>query len=154
MNKPSRESERRVPREALKQRRADRDGAASSSRTKQPTLDAEVLRVLGSAVSDEGFLAKLLKTFLDSASGLRVRIRDGAAAADADAVARAAHQLKSSSAQVGAVRLSAVCKDLEAHARAGSLAEVTALLESFELEFEVACEALASEEFGGFHGDE
>jgi HPt (histidine-containing phosphotransfer) domain-containing protein len=69
-------------------------------------------------------------------------------------VARAAHQLKSSSAQVGAARLSAVSKELAAHAREGSLAEVTALLESFEREFEATCEALASEEFGGFHVDE
>ena len=67
---------------------------------------------------------------------------------DADAVARAAHQLKSSSAQVGAERLSLVSKDLESHARLGALPEIEALLESFEIEFEEACEALASEQFG------
>jgi DNA-binding response OmpR family regulator len=143
-----------VPRKAPKQRQAGRDGAPSGSGTKEPALNAEVLRVLGSSAPDESFLPKLVETFLRSASGLRVRIRDGAAAADADAVARAAHQLKSSSAQVGAVRLSAVSKELETHAREGSLAAVTALLESFEREFEAACEALASEEFGGFHADE
>jgi signal transduction histidine kinase/CheY-like chemotaxis protein/HPt (histidine-containing phosphotransfer) domain-containing protein len=143
-----------VPRKAPKKRQADRNVTPSDAQTKEPTLNVEVLRVLGSSAPDESFLPKLLETFLRSANGLRVRIRDGVAAGDADAVSRAAHQLKSSSAQVGAVRLSAVSKELEAHAREGSFAEVTALLESFEREFEAACEALASEEFGGFHADE
>jgi HPt (histidine-containing phosphotransfer) domain-containing protein len=114
----------------------------------------EVLRVLGSSAPDDAFLPKLVETFLRSASDIRVRIREGAASSDADTVARAAHQLKSSSAQVGAVRLSAVSKDLEASAREGSLEAVNALLDRFEREFESACEALATEEFGGFHGDE
>jgi DNA-binding response OmpR family regulator len=143
-----------VPNKAPKERRADRSVADSGSERREPALDAEVLRVLGSSAPDEGFLPKLVETFLRSANDLRMRVRDGAAAADAGSVTRAAHQLKSSSAQVGAARLSAVSKELEAHARAGSLEAVNALLESFEREFEAACEALASEEFGGFHVDD
>jgi HPt (histidine-containing phosphotransfer) domain-containing protein len=140
-----------VPSKTPKERGAEE--STSGFGTNVPTLSVEVLRVLGSSAPDDDFLSKLVATFLNSASELRVRIRDGAASADADAVARAAHQLKSSSAQVGAARLSSVSKELEAIARDGSLEGVTELLETFEREFEAACEALATEQFGGFDGD-
>ena len=115
-----------------------------------PALDAEVLDALRSEEQEEeGFLGELIGAFLGSSSDLRVRIHEAMAAPDAKEVAWAAHQLKSSSAQVGAARLSAVSKDLEAHARRGSLAEAEALLERFEREFETAHEALAAEQLGG-----
>jgi CheY-like chemotaxis protein/HPt (histidine-containing phosphotransfer) domain-containing protein len=143
-----------VPSKAPKKVQADRSGAPSGARKQVPRLNAEILRGLGSSAPDETFLPRLVETFLRATNDLRVQIRDGAAGGNAEAVARGAHQLKSSSAQVGAERLSAVCKELEAHAREGSLSEVSALMDSFEEELEAACEALASQEFGGFDVEE
>jgi CheY-like chemotaxis protein/HPt (histidine-containing phosphotransfer) domain-containing protein len=141
-----------VPSKATNERGSD--AASSDFGTGEPTLSVEVLRVLGSSAPDADFLSKLVATFLDSANEIRVRIREGVAAGDIEAVARAAHQLKSSSAQVGVARLSAVSKELEAVARDGSYDAVNGLLERFEYEFEAACEALATEQFGAFDADE
>jgi signal transduction histidine kinase/DNA-binding response OmpR family regulator len=158
VTKPFRQSdladviERWVSNKATKQPATDRGSTPSSS--PEPTLDVQLLRALGSSAPDEAFVSNLVETFLNSASDLRVRILEGAAEEDTDALARAAHMLKSSSAQVGASRLSAVSKELEVRARRGAIAEVTALLEPFEREFEAACETLASQELGGFHTDE
>ena len=141
-----------VPTKATNERGSD--AASSDFGTGEPTLSVEVLRDIGSSAPDADFLSKLVATFLDSANQIRVRIREGASSGDIEAVARAAHQLKSSSAQVGVARLSAVSKELEAVARDGSFDAVTGLLERFEYEFEAACEALATEQFGAFDADE
>ena len=68
---------------------------------------------------------------------------------DAEAMARAAHTLKSSSAQLGAVKLSALCKEIEALGRAESTDHIEDLLREFATELERAHEALAAEQLGG-----
>ncbi len=69
-------------------------------------------------------------------------------ASDPNAVKAAAHTLKSSSAQVGAVRLSALCKELEALGRSGSLGGAAELAEEIAGELESTCERLVAEAFG------
>jgi HPt (histidine-containing phosphotransfer) domain-containing protein len=64
-------------------------------------------------------------------------------------MARAAHTLKSSSAQLGAAKLSALCKEIEARGRAQSSEGIAELLREFDAELEVAREALAAEQLGG-----
>ncbi len=113
-------------------------------------LEPEVLEAFRrEEQEEEGFLAELIEAFIGSSNDLRVRIHESVSAEDSEGVARAAHQLKSSSAQVGAARLSAVSKDLEAHSRRGALADAVALLGRFDREFETAHEALAAELLGG-----
>ncbi len=123
-------------------------------RSPEPAVDPEALSFTSSAFADPTFLRELVETFLVSCSDLHARIQEGAAATDAGAVLKAAHKLKSSAAQVGAGRLAAVSKDLETAARAGSLSEVSDLLESLDSEVEAARESLASREFGVSDADD
>jgi len=55
---------------------------------------------------------------------------------DFEALRRAAHTLKSSSRDFGAVRLSEMCYSLEAKAKAGALEGATELVDQIEAEYE------------------
>ena len=48
---------------------------------------------------------------------------DAATAGDSAAIVRPAHTLKSTSASIGAMRLSAICRDIEAAGREGRVGE-------------------------------
>jgi HPt (histidine-containing phosphotransfer) domain-containing protein len=65
-------------------------------------------------------LLDLLDTYLDESSTLVASIQEGIRSGNIANVLRPAHSLKSSSASLGAMRLSKLCADLEAHLR-GSL---------------------------------
>lgn len=62
-------------------------------------------------------LVDLLDTYLVESAGLVNTIREGAASGDLASALRPAHSLKSSSASIGALRLSKLCADLESHLR-------------------------------------
>ena len=78
---------------------------------------------------------KILNAFLSSSAELVVTMRDAVSQVDATAVRRAAHNLKSSSANVGALKLSAYCRDLEALGRAETLAKTPEVLAELEAEY-------------------
>ena len=99
------------------------------------------------------FISRLIDTFLASSTELAGVIRASARAEDWDAVARATHQLKSSSAQVGAGRLSSLAKELEAFARAGAGTGAEELLAQLDVELESAHEALVAQQFGASDDD-
>lgn len=85
-------------------------------------LDAEALERLraldpGGA---NGLLDRVLGTFRASLERLAPQLRDGRHAGDANAVRYVAHTLKSSSASVGALRLSQLCAEVEQALRQGS----------------------------------
>jgi HPt (histidine-containing phosphotransfer) domain-containing protein len=91
-------------------------------------------------------LVDLLDTYLEESAGLVSAIRDGERGGDLASVLRPAHSLKSSSASIGAMRLSKLCADLEAHLR-GSLPglDVSAQIRQVESEFARVQSALAVE---------
>jgi HPt (histidine-containing phosphotransfer) domain-containing protein len=64
--------------------------------------------------------------FLESAPAALADLQQGATRSDAGLLRRASHILWSSAAAVGAVALSARCKDLEAVARSGSVPDAAA----------------------------
>jgi signal transduction histidine kinase/DNA-binding response OmpR family regulator/HPt (histidine-containing phosphotransfer) domain-containing protein len=66
------------------------------------------------------FVPSLIAEFIASSQQLARAIRDAIATGDSNALAFAAHKLKSSSAQLGARRLSALCQELEAQGRAAA----------------------------------
>ncbi len=76
------------------------------------------LREVG-AMTETPLVRMLLTTYLDGLGELSGRVIDGVLSGDAAAQKLAAHSLKSSSAQLGALRLSAVCQQLE-HADAAT----------------------------------
>ena len=68
-------------------------------------------------------LVDLLDTYIEESTGLVQSVSNGVATGDLESVLRPAHSLKSSSASIGAMQLSKLCADLEAHLR-GSLLDL------------------------------
>lgn len=87
-----------------------------------PALDASVLDELLAAVDgDRAFVIDLIETYLADGDMHVAEIESAVASADAIAVVRPAHTLKSSSATVGAGQLAATARALEVSARSGAL---------------------------------
>jgi two-component system sensor histidine kinase/response regulator len=82
-----------------------------------PTLDA----LLDSLGGDSDFLKELVDAYLESTPGLLAAMRQAAAAGDAAGLQRAAHTLKTGSANLGAPALAALCKGLEYMGKSGAL---------------------------------
>jgi CheY-like chemotaxis protein/HAMP domain-containing protein len=125
---------------------ADRSTAAEPE--SDPRFDPAVLRGLADLGQGDEFVPRVVDKYLSASAGLLAALRDAVAAADPKAVAAAAHTLKSSSAQIGAVRLSALCKELEALGRSGSVEGAPELFDEIAGEYESICERLAAERFG------
>jgi CheY-like chemotaxis protein/HPt (histidine-containing phosphotransfer) domain-containing protein len=85
-----------------------------------------------------GLARKILRVYLDSAGATLGQIEQAIAAGDAEALRRAAHSLKSSSANVGAETLSGLFKQLEGLGREGKPAEAGAVFAETRREYEQA----------------
>ena len=109
-----------------------------------PVLDATVLSELsGSVGGDREFVVELIRTFLSDGAEQVEAIDAAVAAGDDRALVRPAHTLKSSSATLGASRVSATARTLEMAGRSGSLgASVAEDVESLHAEWEAAASAL------------
>jgi len=83
---------------------------------------------------------ELLDIFLANTPSDFAAMRQAIAANDACTLTRLAHTLKSSSAQLGATTLSALCRKLEKTARAGTLEGTADLLAQLEAEYELVKE--------------
>jgi signal transduction histidine kinase/DNA-binding response OmpR family regulator len=125
------------------------DTSAGAASTETPlTRDAlRQLRLLDPGGA-QGLVAHVVDTYLESSDGLRRSICEASRSGDATALARAAHTLKSSSAQVGAEGVSALCKEIEALGRAGQLDGAAELVARLDSDLEAVWEALAAERFG------
>lgn len=98
------------------------------------------LRTLGG----ESLVRKLVNVFGEYATD---RVRDAVSAGqagDLDALARAAHALRSSAGNVGAVRLMAIATQLEHEARAGRPDAVPGLVSDLHTAFVATCRYLAT----------
>jgi HPt (histidine-containing phosphotransfer) domain-containing protein len=88
----------------------------------------------------------LLDTFLDESVKLVNTIVDAHAAGDQATMLRPAHSLKSSSASVGAIRLSLLCADLESYLRGSSYSlEMDKQVAAIQAEFALVQAALEVE---------
>ncbi|HEY7525673.1 MAG TPA: Hpt domain-containing protein [Candidatus Limnocylindria bacterium] len=88
-----------------------------------PLVDEGVLAdLLASTGDDPAFIRELLETYLAETPEQMAAMTAAVDANDADALVRPAHTLKSSSATLGAMRLSALARELEMAGRSGSLA--------------------------------
>ncbi|RPI25627.1 MAG: response regulator, partial [Chloroflexota bacterium] len=88
----------------------------------QTTLDPETInRLLEIEAGDKTFLAGLIQTFLADAPNLIQQMQGAVRLGDAQALARAAHSLKSGSASLGGYRLSSCCQELEGIGKSGHL---------------------------------
>jgi signal transduction histidine kinase/CheY-like chemotaxis protein/HPt (histidine-containing phosphotransfer) domain-containing protein len=90
-------------------------------------------------------LAKIINRYLDNFPTLVQRMREAVTHGDALALTEAAHSLKSSSANLGAVPLAALCKELEHRGREQRLDGVAALLAKVDAQYGQVREALILE---------
>ncbi len=105
-----------------------------------PLLDEKVLSELRE-IMDEDYLA-LLRTFLRNAPELIDEISSAIERRDVDGMVIPVHSLKSSSANVGAMRLSELARGAEKSARSGDLMAAEAAFAALESAFGEAAEAL------------
>ncbi|WPP01319.1 Hpt domain-containing protein [Pseudomonas sp. HR96] len=103
-------------------------------------LDEAVLGALQEVMEQEYPL--LLDTFLSDSSA---RLKQLQRAADAEALSQAAHSLKGSSSNMGAVQLAELCRQLEQQAHQLSPAETAQLLQAITDEM-VVVQRLYTEE--------
>ncbi len=107
-------------------------------------IDMKTLESMRSIGQDGGtdLMARAVHLYLTT-SPEQVRELQGAAGrSEAAALNRLAHSLKSSSAMVGALRLSEMCRNLEAQARGDSLASAAERVAEIEAEFARVVRAL------------
>jgi len=110
-------------------------------------IDLELLgriRELETA-SNKGVVARLIAIFSEDAPKLVERIRAGLADQDTEEIARAAHTLKSSSGNLGATGLSAICVEVEEACKTQSIERILESMVDLEYELEAALEELAVE---------
>jgi CheY-like chemotaxis protein len=133
------------------------EGSAEGKRPAAPStglpvgasVDPAALHRLASTREGDGsqFVAGIVNTYLITSQKLLAAIRDAAEAGAQEALASAAHSLNSSSAQVGALRLSNLCKEVEALGRGGSGESVCELVNRIAEELESVHEGLVAENF-------
>jgi PAS domain S-box-containing protein len=90
-------------------------------------------------------VSKVVRMYLSHAPTLLETLHETAAQGEASALEHAAHSLKSSSGSVGAVRLAALCKDVEAMGRAGDVDHAAGVLAAIDEEYAAVREALAAQ---------
>ncbi|HET7520217.1 MAG TPA: Hpt domain-containing protein [Candidatus Limnocylindria bacterium] len=110
----------------------------------QPILETGVLaELLESTGDDVEFVRELLDTYLAETPEHMAAIRQAIEADDAAALVRPAHTLKSSSATLGAMRMSAIGRELEMAGRSGSLeAEAHGMLPDAEATWDLTVAAV------------
>jgi HPt (histidine-containing phosphotransfer) domain-containing protein len=103
---------------------------------------AELLDMTG---GDQAFVDELVDTYLEEGERLVAAIAAAAAAGATDDLVRPAHSLKSSSLNVGALRLGELCRSLEEEARGGSVADPVGRADAINVAFAEARTALLEE---------
>jgi PAS domain S-box-containing protein len=112
-----------------------------------PVLDPSALNETLRMVYDDDPTAKamLIDLFLEDSPNIMAQVESAIAAGDARSLETNAHSLKSSSKMMGAMRVSALCKELEFMGRDKALAGAGDRLRALSAEFEIAKAALLAE---------
>jgi len=111
--------------------------------TREEVVDREKIAGLQQlARANPTFMRDITGLFREDAA-LRIHeLRDSVARSDAATLQRAAHALKSSSGNIGAARMYALCATIEANARQGNLAGMGEMVQQLSAELERALRAL------------
>jgi len=79
-----------------------------------PVIDHGVIDELRAATGDDqAFIVELVETYVSEGAASMDSLAAAAEAGDCAAIVRPAHSLKSTSASLGAMRLSAICRSIE-----------------------------------------
>jgi CheY-like chemotaxis protein/HPt (histidine-containing phosphotransfer) domain-containing protein len=108
-------------------------------------LDAEAFAALKSLESaeDPGFLRSVVEQFVQDTTAHLTTLHLAVNTGDAVALERAAHTLKSTSASMGALKMSMFCHELQVRGREKSVADATGYVEQLQDEFARVQHALA-----------
>jgi PAS domain S-box-containing protein len=114
----------------------------------QSVLDRGVLQSLHQMAGAKAptILRRIINNYLEDAPQLLQGIRNAVAARDAQALRQSAHTLRSSSANLGAMTLSNLCKELEMMGSAGTLTDSPIYMTQVEAEYEKVKQALLMED--------
>jgi CheY-like chemotaxis protein len=93
----------------------------------------------------QDILSKVINIYLNDSPKLLQTIHEAVNHSDAPSVQRGAHSLKSSSANLGALTLAALCKELEAMGRSNSIESAAEVLSKLEIEHGMVVNALKGE---------
>ena len=118
------------------------EAKASATVIDQTTLDS--IRALATPDNPD-ILTRIVETYLSSATQLLDNLARAAACGDASALSSAVNSLKSSSANVGAVGISELCRELEYHSRRGGPEQIPSLCDQIAHEFETVRAALEAQ---------
>ncbi len=89
----------------------------------KPVLDTHIVEELHHLVGRE--FSDILRIFFDETPGLIATMQQAVVAGDSELAMRIAHRMKSSSASMGALRLSDACREIEYSARTGVISAPT-----------------------------
>lgn len=113
---------------------------------KSAKIDAKILQSLRDMVrGDRVAFAEIIECYLTETLRLVQKISTAIATQDIETICKTAHQLKSSSASVGAIALAELCKALEAQGRRSKLENSLELLSQLYEEYEQVKTALEKE---------
>ncbi len=126
--------------------------AGGGGKRSAPTADATILdqsaltaiRVLQRPGHPDIF-TRIVSQYVETSHEMVARVRQAVLSKDAAELRAAAHRLKSSSAQLGAVALAGDCRELELMGASGELNRAEEVLSRFELHYESSCAALQEE---------
>lgn len=116
---------------------AEGEGPSQEEENSSPPIDRSVLRELENLQmeGEPSILGRVIAAYLADAEPLVSQLRETFAAKDTELLQRSVHTLKSSSANVGALRLSEISRELEMNCRNHSLEDAARLIEAIESEF-------------------
>ena len=112
-----------------------------------PVIDQSVLNSLRDLQmpGKPDILKRVISAYLSSTAPLLVTLKEAYSAKDIEGTQNSAHTLKSSSANVGAIKLSELCKELEIGCRNNTLENAAFLISSIESEVTLVTDALNKE---------
>jgi signal transduction histidine kinase/DNA-binding response OmpR family regulator len=116
----------------------------SRSAANKVTLDHSAIEAVRQLDPDgnDRLLSRLIALYRDDSSQLLADIDNAMKLGDAQGVARAAHTLKSSSANLGATNVAAIARQIEHSARAGDIADLAASITRLKAQRTVALSEL------------
>jgi PAS domain S-box-containing protein len=138
----------RPPRKKDRPARAPHGATGSRTTGRSAAIDTEVIEELRQADGQGGggFLGALIDKFLlDEAPRRLASVKAAIAESDPQALSKAAHALKGSSAILGARAMASLCVALENRGRSGAVGGSSVLLSRLEDEFERVRRALEAE---------
>ncbi|WP_189442405.1 Hpt domain-containing protein, partial [Pseudoduganella dura] len=123
-----------------------RPDGAGAARPADGSINRRALEAIRALNADKGeiLLQRVLHAFIDDTPRRLASLHDAIAAGNAGSIRKAAHSLKSSSANVGADTLAQLSKDMEQLGRTDTTGGAAVLLAAMEQEFSAVRDTLSS----------